>query len=474
MSTRCGPTVLLAVTHGFGVRYLLQSDVLPALLRAGATVVVLAPNADDESMKREYPGVHLEPLHSGLGRAERGTLHFYFSHVRMFALAGRSGAFLNRWEGFEARYRDKNPWMTRAIGASLRVAWRSRAVRRGLVHLESRCYAPPANRHAFERWRPDVVATASVGYVREDAVVLREARRRGVPCAGIVMGWDNPTSKGYRGAEPDRIIAWSDRMADLVADLQDFPRERIDVAGVAHFDRYVQPGALPSRPELCAQFDLDPSRPLIVYATSSPGAWKRNVDVAETIAAAIGDGRLAGAQLVVRVHPNYFRSDTPTTLGPFERLASAYAHVHLDRPGIVAGGMRIRLEHEDASRLGALIAHADVLVNMFSTTTIEACMTDTPVVQVSQHAYDPPDERFSSGRRQVWPEYIHMRRVVEIGAARTAASPEQLVELTAAYLADPTLDRAARADAARVECGPSDGRAGERLARRLLEMARSS
>jgi hypothetical protein len=468
------PTVLLAVTHGFAARYLLQTDVLAALQRAGATVVVLAPNAEDASMASDYPSVRLEPLRSGLGRAERSSLWFFLSHVRMFALAGRSGAFLNRWEGFEARYRTKNPWMTRAIRAGLRVAWRSRAARRALVRLESRLYAPLVNADAFERWRPDVVATASVGYVAEDALVLREARRRGVPCAGIVMGWDNPTSKGYRGADPDRIVVWSDRMADLVSELQDFPRPRIDVAGVAHFDRYVRPGALPARKALCAQLGLDPARPLILYATSSPGAWTRNVDVAETLVTAIDDGRLAGGQLVVRVHPNYFRADTPASLGPFERLAANRADVRLDRPGIVAGGMRIRLDNDDATRLGALIAHADVLVNMFSTTTVEACLCDTPVVQVSQHAYDAPDERFTSGRRQAWPQYIHMRRVVEIGAARTAESPDQLVSLVAAYLANPALDRAARADAARVECGPTDGHAGERLAGYLLALARES
>lgn len=468
-----GPTVLLAVTHGFAARYLLQTDVLPALRRAGARVVVLAPNAHDASMAEEYPDVALEPLNSDLGRAERSSLHFLLAHARMFSLAGRSGAFVNRWEGFEARYRSKNPWMTRGIRALLAVAWRSRAMRRALIRLEASRYAPLVNAHAFERWRPDVVATASIGYVKEDAVVLREAARRGIPNAGIVMGWDNPTSKGYRGADPDRIIAWSDRMADLVADLQDYPRERIDVAGVAHFDRYVRAGELPSREELFARLGLDPGRRLILYATSSPGAWTRNADVAETIAAAMEDGRLERAQLVVRVHPNYFRADTPASLEPFERLAAAHEHVHLDRPGIVGGDMRIRLAGDDATRLAALIAHAGVLVNMFSTTTVEACLVDTPVVQVTQHAYDPPDERFTSGRRQVWPEYIHMRRVVEIGAARTAASPHELVEHAARYLADPALDRAARADAARVECGPTDGHAGERLAGLLLDLARS-
>lgn len=466
-------TVFLAVPHGFAARYLLHTDIFRTLHDAGARIVILSPSHDDPSMAAEFAGdrVALEPLRDRLGgRTERSRTHFLVSHVRAYALAGRSGAFRNKYDSFRSRYRTKNALLGGAVHAGLHVAWRSRAVRRGVLRLETARYSPPVHGDLFERHRPDLVVTSSVGFLREDGILLREARSRGIPSVAVVMGWDNPTSKGYRGADPGHIVVWSDRMAEQVADYQDFPRERIVVGGVAHFDPYVRPDGLMSREELFAGLGLDPGRRLILYATSSPGAWAHNATVAETIASAISDGALGvPAQQVVRVHPNFFRTRTAAPMEPFERLVAEHPHVHVDVPGVRAGAMRVRMDRDDAGRLGALIKHADVLVNLFSTTTVEACLLDTPVVQVHQHAYSPPDERFASGRRETWDRYIHMRRVVARGAARTARSPEELVAHLRAYLADPSLDRAARQEAGRVECGPTDGHAGERIGAFLLE-----
>ncbi len=56
MSKAAGPTIFLVVTHGFAVRYLLQTEVLPTLTAGGARVVVLAPNADDGHLRAAIGG----------------------------------------------------------------------------------------------------------------------------------------------------------------------------------------------------------------------------------------------------------------------------------------------------------------------------------------------------------------------------------------------------------------------------------
>jgi CDP-glycerol glycerophosphotransferase (TagB/SpsB family) len=122
--------------------------------------------------------------------------------------------------------------------------------------------------------------------------------------------------------------------------------------------------------------------------------------------------------------------------------------------------------------VGALIKHCDVLVNVFSTASLEAMLVDRPVVMVS------PDAHLSAGRGAAraapeWPrefaEYEHTRELVERGAARVANSMAELVEEVARYLDDPGRDGAQRREAAARECGPMDGRSGRRVGRYLLD-----
>jgi hypothetical protein len=66
-------------------------------------------------------------------------------------------------------------------------------------------------------------------------------------------------------------------------------------------------------------------------------------------------------------------------------------------------------------------------------------------------------------------DYAHIRAVSEGNAALVADGPGDVVEHIGTYLREPRLHSAERARLALAECGPSDGRAGERIARRLLE-----
>jgi CDP-glycerol glycerophosphotransferase (TagB/SpsB family) len=101
---------------------------------------------------------------------------------------------------------------------------------------------------------------------------------------------------------------------------------------------------------------------------------------------------------------------------------------------------------------------------------IEAFLLDTPVVLLSPAATIGGAR--PNGDARAFREYAHVRAALAHGPARIAESEERLLDHIRAYLADPSLDRVARARAAAEEAGPADGRAGERIARELLELAR--
>ena len=414
-------------------------------------------------------GVALERLRAGEEeRSPDGRVRTLVGWLRMFQMgrAESTGALMEKYREFQAGLRRDQPRLARAVDAALRVLWRSRRLRLGILALDTALDREAHHAELFDRLRPSLVVTTTPGFIRADTVILREARRRGIRTATAIYSWDNPTSKGYRGAAPDHLIAWSERMADQLVRHHDVPRERITVAGVAHWDPYVRPGALPSREAVFAELGLDPERRTIVYATASPSFYPRNFDVAAALAAAVSDGRLEDAQLVVRPHPLNFQPRYEDSerwrlpIADYEALAREHAHVHLDIPEVRSRRLKCDLAPSDARRFGGLLAHCDVVVNVFSSTTLEAFLLDRPAVMVCI------DEHAAKALG-----YAHLQPVVRAGAARIARTMDDVVALTAGYLAEPALDRSARAEVARAECGPTDGSSGRRAGAVLAELA---
>ena len=452
-------TVFLVVHQGFIARLLLHTDILPTLRAAGCRVVVLAPAAAAATLEAEHADeqVLVEPLRTPAKRAgRRSQLWWWTLHLRNYAIANghRTHALREKAERFPQRFMAGQPVEQRIFTLLIHLLWRSRPLRRALLALELRRYVEEAHRDLFERHRPDLVVTTSPGYFKPDARVLREAALHGVPSASVILSWDNPTSKGYRGANPDVVIAWSERMREQMIEFQDFEPEQVVVGGVPHFDPYYRDDALPARGALFAGLGLDPARRLILFATSAPGYYGRDHEVAAQLARAVsGDALGSPAQLVIRVHPNFPSQGVSTAA--FEAIARAHPHVVLDVPEIVPSGLACHMPGADTERLMALVRHCDVLVNLLSTTTLEAFAVDRPVILIE-----------SKGT-----VYEHLAPLLKSGAAPVAGSERELVEHVRRYLAHPEHQRAERAAIAAQELGPPDGRSGERIACLLLELA---
>src|SRR5829696_225116 len=283
-------TIFMVVHQGFVARYLLRTDVLRVLREAGTRIVVLTPNHQEQYLRAELHelGVEVEPLRASISVVMRSRLWLLLYHLRTYTLGevAATPALREKYAGARGHQRSRNRAVAWLINAALQILWRSRLARRALLGLESLLFSPRRHRDLFERYQPDLVLATSPGWFVADALALREARRSGVATAVTVLSWDNPTSKGYRGARPERIIAWSERMAEQVATHHDYPRDRIDACGVPHFDPYRRDAALWSREELTGNLGLDPRRRLVVFASSGPAHHSHNLEVAEAIARA--------------------------------------------------------------------------------------------------------------------------------------------------------------------------------------------
>jgi hypothetical protein len=217
----------------------------------------------------------------------------------------------------------------------------------------------------------------------------------------------------------------------------------------------------------------------VLFATASPRTYAHHLVVAETLARAIEQEALGvPAQLVIRLHPLNFGPEFEASLEEYEALLHRYEHVHLNVPRVLSKRLAYDMPEEENILLGSLLKHCAVLVNVFSTTTLEACLLDRPVVLVGSQAHKGLERTARDAATHVgtyraldFDAYTHQAEVVKAGAASVARSMAELVTLTRFYLENPAVDSDARRAIAQLECGPTDGHAGARIGRRLAALA---
>jgi len=193
-----------------------------------------------------------------------------------------------------------------------RAAAPAAAARRGLAaiaRLIDRLAPPSPAIAAFVRdLHPDALLVTPLVDVGSGQVdYLREAAIRGIPSALCVASWDNLTNKGLMREIPHRVLLWNDRQKAEAVELHGVPPERVRVTGAQIFDHWFTWRPARTRAEFCAMVGLDHRRPIILYVGSSFFIAPNEADFAErwlTAIRASGDPEVAGANVLIRPHPN--------------------------------------------------------------------------------------------------------------------------------------------------------------------------
>ena len=325
--------------------------------------------------------------------------------------------------------------------------------------LSDRFVSHPAMDRLFDVHRPVLVVAANPGLVFSEVPLLRTARRRGVPSMAIDPSWDNFTNKLIPVRQVDRLIVWNEIMKAQAIELHGYDANAVRVAGAPQFDPHFRRRT--PRAEFFQRIGADPSRKLIALTTTPRSLYRHHDHVLRVLAAAIERGGLRDAQVLVRLHP---RDEVEAY-----REFAGMPHVIIEKPFrdtvTVADGLAIDVMPEHQRHLGDTLGHADVVVNVASTISIEACIFDTPVVNI---CFDGPGEEpyVTSARRYY--SFTHYVNITKRHAVRVATSPVEMVAWVGRYLQDPSIDRAGRRQVVADQCQFTDGRSSERVVELVL------
>lgn len=460
-------TIALVISSGWGVRTFLQTQVWPKLRAEVDLIIIASPELIPglrESLGQHVPIEPLQPFDHTQGEYGRIYLRRNYYFIELSRTQSRSAKLRRYRQSLVGRKRKViRSYLLEAEAKVLANRGSLRSLFRRELEAFYRDYAHIGfYQKIFERYQPDLIL-ATVPHVPLEAPPILVAQRMGIKTVCWINSWDNLTTKAAYFAEYDHYFVWSEQMRrELIRYYPEVGDQPITATGVPHFDWYQSTGMALSRSEFCKLSGLDPARPIILYATATPYLAPAEDKVVKQLAENLpSNSRGVKSQLIIRVHP----ADDGSRLKdhPFD------SSVKIQIPGKAGGGdiFSFHPSTEDNREFVNSIRHADVVVNLASTITLDASFCDRPVITV---AFDPiPDQRYQAAINDYHTRYEHYQTAIQRRAVRIAHSHQELLSLIRVYLDHPELDHEGRKSLAELWCGPCDGKAGLHLARALLD-----
>ncbi len=462
--------VFISADHGLAIIYFLQSEVVPSLLERGVEVVILTDDSLKDAITERFgrPGLTVEGLRFGQARKYFENNSHSIQHWMHFLrwMGGSKRINTTAMDGHmrqmsvEASKRGKQ--ILPLIKGITWVMRRSKHARKALVNAQAR-YTPNIYSDLFDKYQPDLVIASTPGW-RLDRFLLREAAKRGISTAAVIVGWDNPSSYRLPGARVDYINCWSEIQKRELVLGSDWQPERVNIGGIPSYDGYFRRDWLMPRDEYFALHGLDPNRKLLSFACSFV-TFSPNYQDIEALARLVDSDRLVEpSQLLIRLHPNHFMPGSlyEQEANRVRELVKRTKHVHLVEP-VALGGELGHYSGEDMPEKASMMAHCDVFLTVYSTMVVETAIHERPIVSV---CIDAPGGWNKSGKFSLslseigeWPTHERFRWAE---AGRVAFNEEELCEHVNRYLRDPQADADQRRKFIQDECTYTNGNAGKR------------
>jgi hypothetical protein len=455
--------VVFSIPYGLGFRNIVCADILNTVVDRGCRATVLLPQVPDRdgaALAAELPpGVGIERLETA-----RPSLPFtYLKALKQIHYSRRTA--LDTFQIKYQRRRQQAPLFHYAMSAAEGAG--RMLMPESLVDMALRSWTQPFESHyhrMLRRLNATAVAVTKPGYHPEELPLTKAARAHGIPTIAIDTTWDNMASKRPPYVKPDQLTVWNQWMEHEATEYYRFHPAAVSVTSGTQFDVLFRQHALPDRAATLSTLGLDPDRRLIVFSLNAPMYAPDNPGYIRLLLDGIASGAIEGLpNLVIRMHPFDRDSDYSQAIAGRPRVVLQRGFA-LGTPG---GAFECLPTHDDVRRYGALMVHADLLLNQASTTSLDAMATGTPVVNI---AFDLTPTHPDMSIARVY-GFTHYKRIVDSGAVRLAHTAEELFALMNTFLRDRSVDALLRADARDQFIGPAQGCAAARIADAVERLA---
>ncbi len=324
------------------------------------------------------------------------------------------------------------------------------------------CLSRPELVHGIDATQFDLLILLGIGTVHSEleGTVTRWAEHHQLPCLHVIGNYDHVSSKGFRGTSPKRLLVWGPQMmADAVA-YQGIAFHKIQVIGSLRYNT-INKDKLQEPLEFLKSIGLEADRKTIVFAGYAYASQYYEVLAMYRELLAAGER----CQLILRLYPNKTFMNS-VYIEPLIHYTQSLPHTYISfaDPHFRYGYRDKEVLQVEEDELWNILNSCDVLVDYYSTITLEGAIFDKPIIHM--HYLPQTAQPYVNKPIQLptW-DQIHSRRILASGAVHVAHNRQELMTRVQEAIRQPAMLADARKNLVTRECGPLDSLASERLLR---------
>jgi len=340
---------------------------------------------------------------------------------------------------------------------TLRQLAKSRSLMTLLVVIEEKLY-PKLKVEGITPDTIDVICLIGFGgnEIRE-AYLARWAAQHRIPTINIVGNYDNLSTKGFRGFTLTHLAVWGESMRTDAETLQAIPKNNIHTVGSLRYNNLESYISLTKKAFL-ERCNLNPNTPTILF-----GGGRDEFHYFEMLEVFQLLKKHHKLQLIIRLMPNKLLMQSPEIQQLVQYIKNTEdVFLSIGDQSFLHGDTTQEPLAIEEFELWHSLKYCDLVINLFSTLALEACIFDKPVINMWY--FRQPCRMML--RPPVYDPYNleqHIRRLKRFGATVDVESRDELIRQTFHQLQYPDQRQVNRQRLVNHECGNLDGKAISRL-----------
>ena len=261
--------------------------------------------------------------------------------------------------------------------------------------------------------------------------LFRVAQEMKIKTFSHILSFDNLTSRGYLPIENfDTYFVWNQTMKSELIKYYSVKPSKIIISGTPQFDYHTDPKYTLSRNETLKKAGLSEEDHYILYCANHYAISPNEPELLNYILTEFNQNQeLSSYKIILRFHPmdNYDRWDNLLQKHP--SIVVSMPWEHKDSKSVFWGNPTLN----DLILFSNILRYSNVMLNIASTVSIDAAITNTPIVCVGFHPTIKTESEFYNEVHYS----EHYAPIMQTMATPLANSVEELTTLVCEQLQNP-------------------------------------